>query len=172
MIVHLIEAIMEGFTGEKYLYPRPYESMYHFAQRLREVKRQQFTNSIWQMQRQGLIKIITKNNQKFIQCTKKGQLEILLRKAIMQKPHVWDGKWRVVIFDIPEDSRDKRNQLRSLLKKNDFIKLQASVFVSPYPLNREAVKYLQETGLIDYIMFLKVEEMDNDKDLRKQFGLK
>ena len=83
----------------------------------------------------------------------------------------WDGKWRLVIFDIPESSREKRDHLRYLLKQNKFCKLQASVFISPYPLNREALEYLQFSKLFDYIRILRVDEMDNDSDLRKKFKL-
>ena len=77
----------------------------------------------------------------------------------------------MVIFDIPEDARDKRGLLRRLLKRNHFIKLQASVFVSPYSLNREAISYLRKIGLINFVRIMKVEEMDNDAALRKAFQL-
>ncbi len=76
------------------------------------------------------------------------------------------------MFDIPESSKSKRSLLRRLLKKNNFCKLQASVYINPYPLNREAVEYLKETGLIEYIRILKVEELDNDIELLKKYGLK
>ncbi len=45
------------------------------------------------------------------------------------------------------------------------------MFINPYSLNREAVSYLKESGLMDYIRILKVEEMDNDLDLQKKFKL-
>ena len=32
-----------------------------------------------------------------------GELEVLLAKVRAPKPKVWDGKWRVLVFDIPED---------------------------------------------------------------------
>ena len=76
----------------------------------------------------------------------------------------------MLIFDIAEDFHHLRDHFRWLLKSNSFRKWQASVFVSPYSLNREAIEYLEETKLINYIRILKVEEMDNDKDLRKVFG--
>ena len=44
--------------------------------------------------------------------------------------------------------------------------MQASVFVSPDALNREAVKFLKQTGLIRYIRIIKAEEMDDDGDLK------
>ncbi|MEK7161155.1 MAG: CRISPR-associated endonuclease Cas2, partial [Patescibacteria group bacterium] len=84
----------------------------------------------------------------------------------------WDGQWRMVIFDIPEDFREKRDLLRSLLKRNQFIKLQASVFISPYALNREAIEYLNISGLKRYIRIIKIDEIDSDEDLKKRFNLK
>ena len=131
-----------------------------------------FAVMAYYLAKKGLIKYVDKNNQNFIKLTKKGQLEALLAKARMpEKPSKWDGKWRIIIFDIPEESTDKRDFFRALLKKNGFKLLQASVYVNPYPLNRDAIKYLQTSKLMDYIRILKVEEMDNDKDLRKKFGL-
>ena len=122
--------------------------------------------------RKGLIKYVDKNNERFVKLTKKGQLEALLAKArLAEKPIKWDGRWRVIIFDIPEDSNDKRAFFRYLLKKNNFLQLQQSVYISPYPLNREAISYLKETKLIGYIRILKVEELDSDKDLKKKFGI-
>ena len=49
--------------------------------------------------------------------------------------------------------------------------MQASVYVSPYALNREAVEYLKETGLIEYIRIGRLEELDDDADLRKKFKI-
>ncbi len=130
------------------------------------------SNVLYYLAKKGLIKIVDKHNERFIKLTNKGQLEALLSKARLKgERKKWDGKWRLIVFDIPEESREKRNHFRWLLKHNGFFKLQASVFISPYPLNREAVDYLKETGLINYIRILKVEEMDNDKDLRKHFSL-
>ena len=136
------------------------------------MSRKHVYDSIYSLKRRGLVKAVSKNEKKFISLTSKGQLELLLSKAALKKPSKWDGRWRIMIFDIPEDSRDKRNKLRSLLKRNGFIKLQASVFISPYPLNREAIKYLRESGLISYIRIIRADEIDDDRDLRKKFSLK
>ncbi len=122
--------------------------------------------------KKGWLKYVDKNNQRFVKITKKGQLEALLSKArIYKKPKEWDGYWRIIMFDIPEESEDERNFFRYLLKKNGFVKLQHSVYISPYPLNRDAIKYLRETGLIEYIRIIKAEEIDSDKELKKKFKL-
>lgn len=130
-----------------------------------------YRKTLYYLLKRGLIRFVEKESGKFLALTNQGQLEALLTKAKRPKPAKWDGKWRMVIFDIPEDSKEQRNKLRSLLKANNFFKLQASVYVNPYPLNREAVLYLEKTKLIEYIRIIKVEEIDNDRDLKKHFNL-
>ena len=120
----------------------------------------------------GYIRYNDKNGQRFIMLTQDGQLRALLTKAKMPHTDKWDGTWMVIIFDIPETSNRQRHFFRMLLKQNRFICLQQSVYISPYPLNREAIKYLEETGLNEYIRIMKVQEMDNDKNLRKHFNIK
>ncbi len=151
----------------------PLESPFDFVkrQKRKKIEYEKYKQALWYMSRKGYLKIVNKNTKQFIEITKKGQLEKLLQKAEVSKEVKWDGKWRVLIFDIPEVSREKRDQFRWLLKHNNFIKLQASVFISPYSLNREAIAYLKETRLMDFIRILKVEEIDSDLDLRKKFGL-
>ncbi|MFZ1720413.1 MAG: hypothetical protein WAU28_03620 [Candidatus Moraniibacteriota bacterium] len=55
-------------------------------------------------------------------------------------PRKWDKKWRVVIFDIPEKDRVFRGILREHLHEIGFFKLQQSVFVHPYPCERQLMK--------------------------------
>lgn len=130
-----------------------------------------YKGTIYQLHKRGAIKYVEKKGRKYLRLTPKGELEVLLAKAQAPKLATWDKKWRVVIFDIPEDAKLLRNQFRALLMKNHYHKLQASVYVNPYPLNREAISYLKETGLIRFIRIMKVEEMDFDQDLKKKFGL-
>ena len=133
-----------------------------------------FAQFVHYLAKKGFINYVDKNNERFIKLTQKGQLEALLAKARLPPEYKadWDGRWRLIIFDIPEESRDKRNLFRELLKRNSFVKLQASVFISPYALNREAIIYLRQSGLMKYIRILLIQEMDDDGDLRKKFNLK
>ena len=153
------------------LLPIPFETPYQWSRRALNSNRQNYYANVFNLKKRGALKIISKDGQKFIQLTKKGELEVLLAKAKIGRDDKWDGKWRVVIYDIPEDTRPQRNIFRNLLKQNNFVKLQASVFISPYGLNRDAVDYLKITGLIKYIRIIRADEIDDDKDLRKKFNL-
>jgi CRISPR-associated endonuclease Cas2 len=128
-------------------------------------------NSVYNLKRRGLISEARKNGKRFLELTSKGELESLLSKAILEKTQVWDKQWRLVMFDIPEDAKEKRNLLRALLKRNGFMKMQASVYVSPYPLNREALVYLKQSGLNRYIRIIRANEIDDDSDLVKKYRL-
>jgi hypothetical protein len=39
-------------------------------------------------------------------------------------------------------------------------------------MNREAIGYLKEAKLMDYIRILRVDEIDDDSDIKQKFNLK
>ena len=49
----------------------------------------------------------------------------------------WDGKWRLVIFDVPQAKASARVRLRRSLANRGFGYLQNSVWITPDPLNDE-----------------------------------
>jgi len=167
----VVSIILEILTESARLLPLPFEAPYAHLKRIRRISPGGYTHAVWQMRKRGVVEVVNEKNQRFLKITKKGQLQILLEKAKVKRQAKWDGKWRLLVFDIPEDFRDKRNHLRRLLRLNNFYKLQASVFINPYSLNREAIAYLKETGLIEFIRIMRVDEMDDDKKLRKLFHL-
>ena len=49
----------------------------------------------------------------------------------------WDGRWRLVLFDIPTTHNTRRTQLRRYLRKRGFGCLQNSVWITPDALEEE-----------------------------------
>ena len=155
------------------LLPHDFESPYAHLRRISSTyPRYRYNEIVKGLDKKGFLKITSKSDKRFVQLTPKGNIEVLIKKAgITKTSNKWDGKWRIIIFDIPEISKDLRNHLRFLLKKNNFYKLQHSVFIHPHFLNREAIDYLKETGLMDYIRILRVDAIDDDTLLKKRFHL-
>lgn len=153
--------------------PRPIDVLFSHVRAKRPITYKAYYNGLQRLKNRGVIAVHKTDGETLLKLTPKGEMEVLLAKAKLNQevPEKWDGKWRMVIFDIPEENRDQRNLLRALLRNNGFYKLQASVFVHPYPLNREAINYLKESGLIKYIRFARMEEIDDDADLREAFNL-
>lgn len=53
------------------------------------------------------------------------------------------GKWRLVVFDVPEKHKKAREALRRKLKNLCFFRLQDSVWVTPFPCEDE-VRFIRE----------------------------
>ena len=53
----------------------------------------------------------------------------------------------IVIFDIPEIRKNKRNWLRGDLMALGFMQLQKSVWFGPAPLPKKFIEYLNDTNL-------------------------
>lgn len=72
---------------------------------------------------------------------------------------VKDGFWRVIIFDIPESNKGKRELLRSKLKEFDFKMLQKSVFISPYVCEKEIAELCKILGLGDEVCIIVAKSL-------------
>lgn len=62
-----------------------------------------------------------------------------------------DGRSRLVMFDIPERERNKRDWLRNRLLACEYVPLQKSVWVGKRPLPQELYKELKEKKLISCV---------------------
>ena len=92
--------------------------------------------------------ILSEKYGKFkVELTEKGKRkvkEIQLEDMRTEKPDIWDKKWRIIIFDIPEKyKRRARDALREKLQKMKFYPLQKSVWVCPYSCEKE-IQFLCE----------------------------
>lgn len=83
----------------------------------------------------------------------------------------WDGKWRIVVFDIPEKHRWGRDALRKKIKKLGFYELQKSVFVFPYDCKNEIDFIIEFFEIRKYVRFGILESIDNGQHLKEIFKL-
>lgn len=110
----------------------------------------------------------------YIVLTKNGQkkaLEYQINELKIKKPDKWDGKWRIVIFDIPEKKKKAREVLRAKLKDLGFKELQKSVFVLPYECEDEIDFIVEVFEIRSWVRFLKVDSFTNEEQFRIKFSL-
>lgn len=138
-----------------------------------EIARWRYNQAVRYLEMRGQVRCSKKHGKQFLKLTRKGKLQALLDKIKENKggSDVWDEKWRVIIWDIPESSRKTRNHIRYFLKNLGFYRLQFSVYIRPYAIPRPAVNYLKESKLIKYIRFLRVDQVDDQHMLLKHFNL-
>ncbi len=83
----------------------------------------------------------------------------------------WDGKWRIVFFDVPEGKRPIRDYLRNVLKRHGFREFQRSMWVWPYRLPDFLKKLLSDPQMRKYTRAITTYDIDYDEDLRRTFRL-
>lgn len=105
--------------------------------------------------------------------TDKGKLRALnitLRRFYYKKEK-WDGKWRMVAFDIPDEYRKGRKALRYRLLVAGFYELQESLFLHPYDCQKELIELVKLFKLEKYVRFGMLDSIDNEKNIKFKFGI-
>jgi hypothetical protein len=84
----------------------------------------------------------------------------------------WDGRWRVVIFDIPEYRKSTRQKVRMMLRSFGFQCLQNSVWIYPYDCEDAILLLKADAKVGKGMLYMIVDTLEGDKQLRSHFGLK
>ncbi len=133
----------------------------------REVQRQ-----LYNLEEVGLIKKSGTYGKAEFAITKTGieELEKLtFLKYKQPKIAKWDGRWRLVAFDIPEPLRDARHHIRRLLKELGFKQLQLSLWIHPLPY-LEAFHAIQKAyGIEQHLQLLEVVDFQPTGNMMKHF---
>lgn len=140
-----------------------------------EFKERTVRDTFYYLKRRNLIVIEKKNKQIYIRLTEEGEKKAgryQINKLKIKTPKRWDKKWRLIIFDIPEEKRIRRDAFRGKLKELGFYLLQKSVWIYPYPCQKE-VKLLREFFNLTEknLRMFEVNKLENDKFLKKIFKL-
>jgi len=118
-----------------------------------------------------LVEFKEKGDRQILEITDKGKKQIVEFNidTIKIKTQKWDGKWRVVVFDIPETKKIAREVLRDKLKEIGFVKLQKSVWICPYECQNEIDFIASVYGVEKYINYMVVEWADFSDSLKSYF---
>lgn len=163
----LMTLLEMGASGiDVFLNPSPYRdhSVYLFEnfeskgnpkRKKEKPKETAVRQSLWRLRKQGFVE--KRKNKYFL--TKKGKMLMQYvssrKKTVSQK---WDGKYRVVIFDIPEKKSDERNWLRRELYLLNYRKLQKSVFIGKHLLTADLIKEIKASKIGNGVNYLLVEK--------------
>ena len=79
----------------------------------------------------------------------------------------WDGFWRIIILDLPEERKSEREALRYLLKKAGFVCIKNSVWVSIFPYEHLFTNIKKDLNLTSEMMIIVTDKVD--KETEKEF---
>jgi CRISPR-associated endonuclease Cas2 len=127
------------------------------------------------LKHKGEIEFVEKDGKKYVQLTELGEKILNLDreklKLIDNKPKRWDHRYRLVMFDIPEKRKNVRKLLRFEMQEVGFLRIQDSVWVYPFDCEEFIALLKAELRVGKDILYAVVEEIENDKWIRKHFNL-
>lgn len=133
-----------------------------------------FNRSLKRLKDTGLIFFEKTNKGSFVRLTPKGEVK-LRRLEIsdfkLKKPKKWDGKWRLLVFDIKEERKNTRNKIRYTLKRIGFTWLQDSVWVYPYDCEDLILLLKADFKIGKDLLYIIADSIENDRPVRKIFNL-
>lgn len=133
------------------------------------------TRSLKGLTEAGLIEQIHSEHNEFARLTKAGKKKVHSLELDSDTTLIntaWDGFWRIILLDLPEERKSERESLRYLLKKAGFVCLKNSAWISPFPFEHLFTNIKKDLGLTTEMMIIVTEFVDEEtkKFLFETFG--
>lgn len=145
--------------GKSYQRVMETKDFWDYYDELKNLKKESARTILWRLQKKGLVE----KKKSGFQITKLGLKTV---KDFQEKEEKqWDGKWRIIMFDIPEKKRESRNWLRWQLISLEYKPIQKSVFMGKSPLAEDFYEEILFRKLNDCIRLMTVGEVDDDEML-------
>jgi DNA-binding PadR family transcriptional regulator len=132
------------------------------------------SKTIQKLHRRGLVYVFEQDGEEVVRLTEKGQRELLryqLKEKRLKKWR-WDGKWRLLIFDIEEKRRFARDRARSDMLSFGFVRLQDSVWVYPYECEKVVELLKAQYRIGKEMLYIVTENFEGAEALKKKFSIK
>jgi hypothetical protein len=144
-------------TMANYL-PGPKDPSFKRYRKYKDAK--EFAKLIYYLKRKNYIKVENLRGRKGVVLTKEGLSKAVKASfKIEGKKKRKDGKWIMLIFDMPSKNKKLRNLMRSILCNLGYKMLQQSVWITPYDVSDKTESYLQFYSLDKYVKIFLIEEI-------------
>ncbi|MDQ6597178.1 phenylacetic acid degradation operon negative regulatory protein PaaX [Bacillus salipaludis] len=132
--------------------------------------------AVSRMLKQGWIQSEKVENRSYYFLTKQGidRIEEAGNRIFKLNPSEWDGKWRVLMYTIPEEKRQIRDELRQELLWSGFGSFSNACWISPNNLEKEVKLLIEKYDISEYVDFFVSEYIgprDNKTLVEKSWPL-
>ncbi len=155
LILLSLEKAVDGYVRAQ---DYAYNSGAYFHGYERPLKKSVISQTLKRLREKGLIDFVD-DERLLIKITEAGKDKLLLQKVYSQDQK-WDGKWRIVSFDIPEKRRNARDLLRHYLKNWGFKPWQKSLWVSKRNCAKELKVFISRTGIGKWVIVIESGKID------------
>lgn len=153
-IVDLFEEIRDPLG----IFAYSYENLYGWVPS--RFKKHNVHMSIKRALKTGYIEKVFKDGQPYLRLTGRGKKKLVRDFPLLAlQKRKWDGRWRMVFFDIKETSRKIRDQLRRKLKELGLAKFQQSVYITPHNFAEDIREFLESRGLAESVYVVITKEL-------------
>jgi DNA-binding transcriptional regulator PaaX len=141
------EMIKKIITGEKIIF-KPYHQMKF------NISRSGYHKKLKKFEKFGLIIRKKTSSGNIYELSPKAKS--LRSKTVTKRPRT-DGFSTLIIFDIPEDKHNARDNLRRYLIRNGYIQIQKSCFLSPFRISKDLKELFNELKVKDHVSIFSVK---------------
>lgn len=135
-----------------------YKSVYGFVPKA--YRKSNFEKTVRRGLKTGYLEKVVKNGEPYLRLTSQGKKKLVRDFPLLSlREKRWDGKWRVVVFDIEERERKTREYLRNKLRELGFGMLQESVWVNPFDVTQDLREYLEFHRLEEDVLVLEARRL-------------
>ena len=115
---------------------------------------------IYYLKTKNYIKVKNLESKKAVIFTKRGVDKLLKVSFEMEGRKIRkDGKWLMLMFDVPEKYRKSRDLLRSILHNLGYKMFQQSVWITPYDVSEKTERLLQIYSLDSFVKIFLIEKI-------------
>lgn len=111
--------------------------------------------AVSRMVKQGWIQSEKQGNKSYYFLTDRGvqRMDEAANRIYKMKPNEWDGKWRILMYTIPEDKRQLRDDLRKELLWSGFGSFSSGCWISPNDLEKQINRLIEKYHIDEYVDF-------------------
>ena len=173
----LLVGIISIASTSPYFFPRLFKVIWKSFE-YNPPQRKKYLDAFNYLKRKGFINVERDGYDVVVILTEKGKKKAgkyQIDDLKIEKPKKWDRHWRIVVFDIPNSQRIKRDVFRRKLKELGFYSIQKSVWLHAFSCEKEVELLKSFLGLdnkqIQVILADSLENKYLNKQLKKIYKI-
>ena len=160
-ILNILGGVAEGkrlTVGRAYSKDMNSGAFREYYEELESLRKNNLKVILWRLKNKGMV---SKRSDK-LELTKKGMRYYRGLKNNIVSRNNWDGKWRIVMFDIPEMIRKERRWFKGKLSEEGYKPLQKSVLIGKTAIPEDLFREIERRRLRNYVNIVTVGEIDDE----------
>lgn len=152
LVLLVLEKSVDGFCRVEDFSSHSYRYIYSPP----DLKKSSLAQTLSRLRKAGFLEKDYSEGEIIYKLTQIGKDKAILLKDIDED---WDGKWKLVIFDIPEKRRSARQFLRKKLVEWGFRKWQKSVWACKKNCTNQLEDVIKQAGIEDWVLVIEASHV-------------